>query len=303
MNFVHVKRMSDSDSIPPFAALRAFMAAARRGSFRGAARELNVTESAVSHQIRKLESLVHVQLFERHGARTELTPAGQSYVADIEPALTAIADATRALAAPRGRQRVAVTMPPTLAINWLIPRVGEFEDENPDIDLEVVATTRLVDLRREQVDLAIRHGAGPWPGMTDEFLLEEFAMPVARPGLVATGPSVEETVQAQRLIVNGAFPAEWNEWARAHGITLPDMASALRLDSTEQVLAAAERGLGLAIGRSPVVDDHLQSGRLVAPFGQTRDPGTGYYLCYPSEVVPTAPMRRAIAWLRATAGT
>lgn len=294
--------MADLDTLPPFAALRAFQAAARHGSFRDASKALNVTESAVSHQIRKLEDLVHVQLFDRHGSRTELTEAGRAYFAEIEPALAIIGEATRRLAAPRGRARVAVTLPPSLAINWLIPKVAAFEAANPDIDLELVTTTRLVDLRREQVDLAIRHGAGPWPDMTSEFLLEEFAMPVARPGLLDSDrASRAEILAGQRLIVNGAFPDEWNEWARAHGLALPDLSGALRFDTTDQVLAAAERGLGLAIGRSPVVDDHLTTGRLVAPFGEARDSGTGYHLCHPRESVPTTAVRRVIGWLKESA--
>lgn len=290
--------MALDDVIPPFAALRAFQAAAREGSFRNAARALNVSESAVSHQIRKLENLVHVQLFERHGTSTELTPAGRDYYAEIDPALAAIGAATRKLNAPRGRHRVAITLPPSLAINWLIPRVAAFEAANADIDLELVATTRLIDLRREQVDLAIRHGAGPWDDVTSEFLLEEIAMPVMRPGLVdVENATPAEILASQRLIVGNAFPDEWNEWARARGETLPDLSGALHFETTDQVLAAAERGLGLAIGRSPVVDDHLQTGRLVAPFGDSYDSGTGYYLCQPRDMTPTAAIRRVTAWL------
>jgi LysR family glycine cleavage system transcriptional activator len=295
--------MASNDLVPPFAALRAFQAAARAGSFRAAAQSLNITESAVSHQIRRLEDLLHTQLFERHGTRTELTPAGKRYFADIDPALRAIADATRALLGPSGRARVTLTLPPSLAINWIIPNLAAFEADNPAIDLELVTTTRLLDLRHEQVDLAIRHGGGNWPDVDAMFLLAETAMPVARPDLIADGPGDAAAVLSRlRPIVNRAFPDEWQEWARAHGVAPPNLEGALRLETIDQVIAAAERGLGVAIGRSPIVDEHLRTGQLVAPFGEPNEATAGYYLCRTPHPPPTVAVRQVMGWLRDAAG-
>lgn len=293
------------DAIPPFPALRAFHAAARHGRFRDAARELGVTESAVSHQVRRLEDLLRIQLFERNGPRVRLTGVGARYYEDIDPAFARIAEATRALTGPAERARVALTLPPSLAILWLIPNLAGFEAACPDLDLRLVTTTRLVDLRREQIDLAIRHGTGPWPDVEAEFLLAESAMPVCRPGYLSDPPGAGDLAAAlagARLIVNSLFPDEWAEWGRAHGVAALPLAGALTLESQELVLAAAERGLGVAMGRSPLVDERLAAGVLVAPFGTPDLSGAGYHLCRPPRAEPTAAARRVARWLRELAG-
>lgn len=284
--------------MPPFPALRAFHAAARLGRFRDAAQELGVTESAISHQVRRLETFLHVPLFERNGPRVRLTVQGARYLEEIDPAIIRIQEATRSLLGPRERARVALTLPPSLAILWLIPKLADFERACPEIDLQLVTTTRLCDLRREQIDLAIRHGRGIWPDVESEFLIAEATMPVCKPGYLRDGL---ETLPAEaRLIVNGNFPDEWEEWSRAHGISIPPLERALRLESQEQVLEAAENGLGLAIGRSPLVDGRIESGALVAPFGTPDPSSAGYHLCWANGGDRTAATRRVARWLRDT---
>ena len=291
------------DRMPPFPALRAFHAAARHGRFRDAAAALGVTESAISHQIRRLEEFLHVPLFERHGPRVRLTATGTRYFKEIDPALQQIADATRAVVGPRDRDRVALTLPPSLAILWLIPNLARFEAACAGIDLQLVTTTRLVDLRREQVDLAIRHGQGSWPDVEATFLFPERAMPVCRPGyLDAETGDLAEVLTSRRVIVSGRFPDEWDEWARARGLERLPLDNALRFETQEQVLVAAEQGLGIAMGRSPLVDERLNSGVLVAPFGTSGFGTAGYYLCRPPDVTPTANARRVARWLQDFAG-
>ena len=291
--------------MPPFPALRAFHAAARQGQFREAARELGVTESAISHQVRRLEDFLRVPLFTRNGPRVELTAQGARYLAEIDPAMTRIQDATRALMGPRERSRVALTLPPSLAILWLIPNLAGFEQACPEIDLQLVTTTRLCDLRREQIDLAIRHGRGAWPDVEASFLLAEATMPVCRPGYLGEDTLADLTAlpTQARLIVNGFYPDEWEEWARARGQDLPPLDRSLRLESQEQVLEAAENGLGIAIGRSPLVDGRLRSGALIAPFGRPDPSEAGYHLCWAKGGEPTAAARRVARWLRDYSGT
>lgn len=292
------------DLLPPFAALKAFRAAAQLGSFRQAARQLSLTESAVSHQIKRLEELLQTQLFVRRGSGTELTPSGRDYFEQIDPALGLISTATQSLLAPTGRPRIVLTLPPSLAINWLIPNLANFEETHPDLDLELIATTRLLNLRQEHADIAIRHGAGPWSDVTSEFLLAESAMPVAQPGYIKDAtPDPSRALSDVRLIVNKTFPDEWFEWARARGIEPPSLDGALRLETMDQSIAAAERGLGVAIGRSPVVDPLLEAGTIVAPFGVSDRTGAGYHLCIPNAQVPTSGARRAMNWLRVIANT
>ena len=298
--------MADAPTLlPPFPALRAFHAAARHDRFRDAAAELGVTESAVSHQIRRLEEFLHVSLFERRGRQVTLTDRGQRYFDEIDPAMVRIREATRALIGPAERDRVALTLPPSLAILWLIPNLAAFERACPGIDLQLVTTTRVCDLRREQIDLAIRYGRGPWSEVESAFLLAETALPVCKPGYIdiddEPGADIEGVLVACRLIISGYHPDEWYEWARAHGLDSIALDGALRLESQKQVLEAAEHGLGIGIGRRPLVDERLKSGALVAPFGTLALSKTGYHLCQATAVPPSAATRRVARWLRAFA--
>ena len=131
--------------LPPFAALRAFHAAAVKGRFRDATDSLGITESAISHQVRRLEDFLRVALFDRSGSGVRLTAAGRRYLEEIDPAIRQIQAATEALLRPGGRTVVRLTMPPSLAASWVIPQLGAFERAHPDIELQLVATTRVLD--------------------------------------------------------------------------------------------------------------------------------------------------------------
>jgi LysR family glycine cleavage system transcriptional activator len=285
--------------LPPFAALRAFHAAALHGRFRDAALSLGVTESAISHQVRWLEDLLRTALFERSGAGVRLTTAGRRYLEQIDPALRQIQAATEALLRPGGRNVVRLTLSPSLAASWLIPQLSAFERAHPEVELQLVPTTRVIDLARDQVDLAVRHGKGSWPGLEAVFLLAEIALPVCAPGYLTLAPDEPPlaALARVRLIVNTRFPAEWEEWARARGLAPPPLAGAIELEGTEQALLVAESGHGLAIGRRPLVDDRLARGTLVAPFGAGDPTGAAYYLCRPADLPPSALARRLERWL------
>ena len=289
--------------LPPFAALRAFHAAARHGRFRDAALSLGVTESAIRHQVRRLEYFLRAALFDRSGSGVRLTAAGRRYLEQIDPAIRQIQAATEALLRPGGRNVVRLTLPPSLAATWLIPQLGAFERDHPEVELQLVPTTRVVELLRDQVDLAVRHGKGAWPGVEAAFLLPETALPVCAPGYLTLAPDEDPlaALQRVRLIVNTRFPAEWEEWARARGLVPPPLAGAIELEGTEETLLVAESGHGLAIGRRPLVDDRLARGTLVAPFGAGDPTGAAYYLCRTADVPPTAATRRVERWLQALA--
>lgn len=288
-------------SLPPFAALRAFHAAATHERYRDAAASLGITESAISHQVKRLEGFLQVALMDRSGARARLTDTGRRYLDEIEPALLRIQAASEAIRPSGGRAVARLTLPPSLAATWLIPRLGAFERARPEIELQLITSTRVVDLRRERVDLAIRYGRGAWPGLKASFLLEETAMPVCAPGYLTPpeGPPGPHLLRDVRFIVSGNFPDEWEEWARAHGIDPPALADSVVLDAQEQALQLAENGHGLAMGRRPVVDDWLAKGRLVAPFGTADPTGAAYYLCKPEDQTPTAAARHVERWLMA----
>ncbi|MEO1191722.1 MAG: LysR substrate-binding domain-containing protein [Pseudomonadota bacterium] len=299
-------------TLPPFSALRAFHAAARHSRFRDAAADIGVTESAISHQVRKLEDFLHQQLFERDGKGVTLTSEGQRYFDAVDPAFRRLEAATNAVLGESKRKKVALTLPPSLAVLWLIPNLSSIEEACPGVDLQLVTTARLTNLRREQIDLAIRNGHGTWDGLNAEFLLQESAFPVASPTYLesllgearAEIPCVKpkaELLAKARLIVNRYHGEEWAEWAGAHGLPVPDTSKALMLQGQEQVLEAAERGLGLAIGWRPMIDERLQQCRLLAPFGLPNPRETAYYLCTPADETPTAATRSVARWLHSLA--
>ena len=286
-------------TLPPFSALRAFHAAATHDRFRDAAESLGVTESAISHQVKRLEAYLRVALIDRSGPRATLTDTGRRYLEQIEPALRQIQTATDALLPATGRQVVRLTLPPSLAATWLIPKLGAFERAQPEIDLQLITTTRVIDLKRDRIDLAIRHGKGIWPDLETIFLLEETAMPVCAPGYLEMHDDnpASDILRTVRLISSASFPDEWEEWARAHGMDPPAHGTPIALDAQEQALQLAANGHGLAMGRRPMVDDWLEQGRLIAPFGTADPTGAAFYLCKPKDLTPTAAARRTERWL------
>ncbi len=290
-------------TLPPFAALRAFHAAATHARYRDAAESLGLTESAISHQVRRLEEFLRTALIDRSGRRPTLTEAGRRYLAQIEPAIQQIHAATEALLPASGRAIVRLTLPPSLAATWLIPRLGAFERAHAEIDLQLVTTTRVVDLRRDQVELGVRHGKGDWPDVAATFLLPETAMPVCAPGYLDLDgkPPSAANLRGVRFITTVNFPDDWEEWTRAHGLEPPPPGDLIVFDAIEQAFQVAESGHGLAMGRRPVVDEWLARGRLVAPFGTADPTGAAYYLCRTADVAPTAAGRRVERWLAETA--
>lgn len=288
---------------PSLRALLSFRAAATHARLAEAAESLGVTESAVSHQLRQLEDLLQVQLFDRGSGRLTLTETGRRYLARIDPALREIEAATREIAPAPGGAAVRLTLPPSLAAIWLIPRLRRFEDAHPDIELQLVATTRRLDMARDRLDAAIRYGRGGWPDVEAERMFDDLATPVAAPGLVAPaqGAPTDSSLGGLRLLVNNAIPDEWTEWARAHGLEPPSLEAAVTFDSIEQALEAARAGHGLAMGRSPHIEGPLARGEIVAPFGAAGPTGAAYYLCLPRARAPVVATRRLARWLRAEA--
>lgn len=289
----------DYGHLPPFRALRAFVAVARTKRFASAATELHITQSAVSHQVRQLEEYLGVRLFERGRAGATLTEPGERYYDAIVPAFEKIRKATLDLRGPAGRRRVALTTLPSVASTWLIPNWNSFEQRCPGIDLQLLTTTRIVDLRKEHVDLALRYGDGHWPGLIVHRLFSDALVPVCCPEYLtpklASDPKL--ALERARLILNELDPDEWAAWSSAIGLSAPSLDGALHFADGHQVLEAAYNGLGLAIGRRPIVDSWLRAGSLIAPFGRTESLTDACYLCYPDEREIYGPVQRVAEWI------
>lgn len=268
---------------PGSAALRAFEAAGRLLSFKKAAQELKVTESAVSFQIRQLESDLGLDLFERRHRQIKLTPAARAYLAVVQQAHREIADATLSLASQE-KHLVRISLVPALAEHWLVPLLGAMREALPDIAVAVMTSSDLADLDRDEIDIAIRYGAGSWPRARIEPLMEEYVVPVAHPDMARRlGARSIATATELPLILNLQHVDEWSPWLRAkqprNGFAIGR--EMLRLETSGLVLQAAMEKLGIAIGRRPFIDRFLQAGDLVALSDREQSSGKGYFILTP----------------------
>ncbi|WP_119301069.1 LysR substrate-binding domain-containing protein [Dongia deserti] len=286
---------------PPFAPLKSFFAAAEAsesGRLRAAAKQLGLTESAVSHQIKRLEEFFGIALFERHGRELRLTAAGARFHRAIQPALATIETATADMMTGPQRQRVTITVPTSIAAFWLIPRMAKLQQRHPSVDLQLVATNRLCDLAREHIDLAIRYGAGQWRELEVRPLMPELYFPVASAAFVRKHGACDpaELLKSSRIITNALHPDEWSEWCSAHGLQPPRTSNMITLTSAELVVPAVLDGVGIGMGRRPIIDPLLNDGRLVPLFRDRAIGKTAYYLAQPRASRSTA-ARKVAEWL------
>jgi LysR family glycine cleavage system transcriptional activator len=287
--------------LPPLNALRAFEAAARSESFTRAAEELNVTQGAVSHQVKALEATLGIKLFNRERQRLLITQAGQEYLAVVRDALDRIAVGTERLVQRQTSGALTVSTSPDFAAKWLVPRLGRFVEAHPDVDLRVSAATQYVDFAREDVDLALRHGDGNWPGLDVVRLCSEQLFPVCAPRLVSGRNRI---TQASDLL---KFPLlrldDWKNWSRwfdAAGVTTPAVQGPV-LNRASMLIDAAVDGQGVALARTTLAAWDLIKGRLVRPIDVSLRMANTYWIVCPkaTSALPKITMFRE--WLLAEA--
>jgi LysR family glycine cleavage system transcriptional activator len=279
--------------LPPLNALRAFEVAARHNSFTGAAMELHVSHAAVSRHVRALEARLGVTLFRRAKRGVELTDDGVRYLKTVSAAFEAIADATEALAKPR-EQRVRVSVEPAFAGRWLIRRLGGFQAAHPDIDVVLDASPRLVDLTRDEADLAIRYGQGGWPAVREDLVATSRIFAVGRRELRGRRRAPLTADQLRRFVLlhedDGGM---WRRWFASAGIVDADVSRGPRILETGLALDAAVAGQGIALADEALIADDLANGRLVKLCDVALADG-GYYLLS----LPSGQRRRALAAFR-----
>lgn len=291
--------------IPPLTALRAFEAAGRFGIAR-AAKELNVTPAAISHQIRVLESELGTALFVRSGQGLVLTVKGQEYLAQVAASFEALHDSSRRLKDPSRGGRLVVSSLTSFAADFLAPRLYRFHAAHPDIDLEFHTVTRRferVNFELTGANVAIRGGgvAGEWQGFRAEKLTHEIHFPVCNPELAKTLRKPSD-LASQTLLDASAAPEGWRDWlaaaqAQGHDVARVRLDRAVRFDLFNMSMAAAAHGLGVDLGRAPLVDHWLHEGRLVAPFDLKVTSKLAYWLICPEEMVPRPEFKAFRGWL------
>ena len=275
-----------SDSLPSLNGLRAFESAARHLSFTRAAAELNVTQTAISHQIRRLEEQLGVRLFVRRNRALSLTQEAQSYLPAVRAAFEDLRSATQRLRRPQNDGVLTVTTMASLAAKWLVHRVAAFQEAHPSIEVRISTSTQIIDLRRDSVDMAVRYGRGHWPGLRAVWLMAEDIFPVCSPALRSGAKPLRrpEDLAGHTLLHASVAREDWQLWLTAAGLP-PEWATrrGLTFDLGLMAIQAAIDGLGVAMGRTPYVEGDLSAGRLVAPFNVVLPREAGYYVVTPEE--------------------
>ena len=284
--------------LPPLNALRAFEAAARHLSFTKAADELNVTQAAISHQVKALEERLGVVMFRRLNRALLLTDAGQRYLPPLREALDQIAAATERLRSHDVRRALTVTTLPSIASKWLVPRLGRFREAYPDIDVRIDASLHLTDFARENVDVALRYGRGRWDGMRSERLMTEDFFPVCSPALLTGEHALNEPADIlHHTLLHDDSRTDWTMWFLAAGIEDGDPTRGPAFTDSSLVLQAAVDCQGVALGRSALAAADLAAGRLVRPFGISLEAEFAYYLVCPQGTVDHPKIASFRTWL------
>ena len=284
--------------MPPLAALRAFEATARCGSFSAAARELNVTHPAVVQQVRQLEAHLGLPLARREGRHIALTDDGAALARSLSDGFGTIAAGLAALRSAAGQRPLQVTLTPSFATDWLMPRLGRFWSAHPDLPIALHPTRRHMDLAREGIDLAIRFGTGDWPGVVAERLVPARFAVVGAPSLL--GDRVALTPE-QMATLPWVIEQDWPEqlvWLRRQGID-PDKLRATFVQTEELARAAVRQGYGLHVEATAIIAGDIATGRLRAVFTGSED-SLGYWLVTrPGHDTPA--LRTFLRWLRSVA--
>lgn len=287
--------------LPPLNALRAFEATARHLSVKSAASELNVTPGAVSQMIKVLERHLGLKLFRRAGRGVFLTDAGHAYWLAIRNALRQIADASVGLSAAVETGELVVSVPPFFASAWLVPRLKNFQETHPSIDLKIVASKELADFARERIDIAIRHGLGKYPGLVTERLFAVELIPVASPSLLAEWGAPDVAALVAWPLLHDAERKDWALWFQAQGESGTDVLRGPSFNDSSLLLEAALAGQGAALLPAMMVARYLDERRVVRLAEAPWPRDFAYYVVYP-ERAPLSPKRAEFRdWLRAQA--
>jgi LysR family transcriptional regulator, glycine cleavage system transcriptional activator len=290
--------------LPTVAALETFEVAARCLSFTETARLRNLTQSAVSHQVRELETRLGEKLFERRGRGLSLSAAGQRYLPFARAALEQLRAGGEALRPARRGNVLTVSVSPNFANKWLVPRLGAFTESHPDVDLRVSAAMQHVDFAGGDIDLAVRHGDGNWPELHVTRLCVEHIFPVASPALLSNAPALESLADLSRhVLLHDASRQGWADWLRRLGTdpTAVDTARGPIFSQTSLAIDAAVAAQGVALARSALVTLDLAAGRLLRPLPQSLPADFAYWIVAPMATAGRPVLRRFREWLLAEA--
>lgn len=290
------------ERLPQITALRAFEVAARCLSFTQAARELNVTQGAVSHQVKGLEELLGVKLFHRERQRLRLTDNGQGYLPFVREAIDRLKAGADFLSARESSGVLTVSVSPNFAAKWLVNRMGAFNRSAPDIDLRITASMRHVDFDSNDVEMAVRHGDGDWPDLHVTKLAREEIFPVASPEFLRSASDIRIPEDLTRnTLLNDTSRNDWPLWFAAAGLDVDDVVLGPSFDQTNIVIDAAIAGQGVALARSALAAHDIRTGKLVRLFDVSLPAPYGYFIVCPKASAEQDKVARFREWLVAEA--
>lgn len=290
--------------LPPLNALKAFEAAARHESFTRAAEELCVTQGAVSHQVKALEGELAIKLFNRERQRLIITEAGRDYLAVVRDAFDRIAAGTERLLQRQSAGVLTVSTSPDFAAKWLVHRLGHFAEAHAGIDLRVSATLHHVDFAREEVDLAVRHGDGNWPGLDAVRLGAERLFAVCSPKLLSGRRRLGGAADILKYpLIHLDSRSDWEKWLRGVGINDAGVTHGPVLNRASMVIDAAINGQGIALARTTLAAWDLINGRLVMAFPESLPVSKTYWIVCPKATATLPKIATFRDWLLAEAAT
>lgn len=291
--------------LPPLNALRVFESAARHLSFTKAAEELHVTPGAVSQQIKALEDFLQTPVFRRQKRSLLLTDEAQASLPILREGFDKLAEAGKILAAKADSSRLTVSVAPSLASKWLVPRLDRFQEAHPEIDVWVSADMDVVDFAVDDVDLAIRYGPGQYPDLEVEHLMAEKIVPVCSPHLMTGAHPLKspEDLTHHTLLHDSSTDKDpncptWPMWLKAAGVCHKEGERGLKFNQSSLVIEAAVAGKGVALAKAALALADLEAARLVIPFDLTTPTDFAYYIVNPPSKSSSAAVSAFKQWLK-----
>src|SRR5712691_5741063 len=283
-------------TLPPLETFRFFEAAARHLNFTHAAEELHVTHGAVSQRIKRLEEHLGARLFRRSGRSMLLTDEGRRLLERVRAAISEIAEGIEAIRPGNKDRTLTISTVPCFAAYWLLPRLADFNEHHPDIQVNIRAALSLTDFTRDGVDMAVRFGPGTWPGLISIKLYDEELVPVCSPALRGGRlPRVPADLLKAPLLHDERQP--WSIWFEAVGLDYRDTGQRPRYSDSNLLLPAAVAGLGVALARASLVEADLASGRLVRLFSRSVPTRYSYFIVYPPRSASSGKIQVFQEWL------
>ena len=287
-----------ADTKLPLNALRAFEAVAAHLSFTGAAQSLSVTTAAVSSHIKSLEEFLETPLFVRHSRSVRLTPQGARLLPGVQRGMGELTRAVDQLRLDRSSGLLNISLLGSFLQKWLLPRLSDFYQKHPEVDLRFSASRELVDFMQTDFHAAVRYGSGTWPQIQAEKMLDDWVFPVASPALHAKLGPIATLGDLNKYPLLHSASEPWMDWLRRVGGDTTRIERGPILDDSASVLAAAEQGHGLVLARWSLVAGDLASGRLVRPSTQSVRQHNSYYFVAPAHNFEVPKVIRFRDWLR-----